>query len=205
MLKIVDNDLSLAFSAPAYSVKESAGSAIITVELAGVNATPVTVAWATSDGTATAGADYGVLGAGPHRRRRPPPSGTLTFPPGGTPTTVRTKTFAVRILQDRLIEATETVEPDAERAHRRRAAHRSAVIPRCCRSWTTTPAARCSSRPPPTPWGRPPATPRSSSPAPAARRAARRSTTPRATAPAWRAPTTRRRPAPRSSPSGRPR
>ena len=59
-MKIVDNDVSLAFSAPTYSVKESAGTATITVELAGVNATPVTVAWATSDGTALAGSDYGI-------------------------------------------------------------------------------------------------------------------------------------------------
>jgi hypothetical protein len=108
VLKIFDNDLSLAFSAPTYSVKESAGLATITVELVGVNVTPVTVAWATSDGTATAGSDYGTPPtlANP---TPPPPSGTLTFLPGGTPTTVRTRTFTVRILQDRVIEPTETV------------------------------------------------------------------------------------------------
>jgi len=103
VLKIVDNDVSLAFSASTYSVKESAGTALITVELAGVNLTPVTVGWATSDGTALAGADYGTLG------NATPPSGTLTFLPGGTATSVRTKTFSVRILQDRLIEGPETV------------------------------------------------------------------------------------------------
>ena len=108
VLKIFDNDLSLAFSAPTYSVKESAGLATITVELAGVNVTPVTVAWAASDGTATAGSDYGTPAtlANP---TPPPPSGTLTFLPGGTPTTVRTKTFTVRVLQDRTLEPTETV------------------------------------------------------------------------------------------------
>ena len=46
VLKIVDNDLSLAFSAPNYSVRENVASATITVELTGVNAAPVTVAWA---------------------------------------------------------------------------------------------------------------------------------------------------------------
>jgi Calx-beta domain len=108
VLRVVDNDVSLAFSAPTYSVKENAGLATIAVELSGVNVTPVTVAWATSDGTATAGSDYGTPAtlANP---TPPPPSGTLTFPPGGTPTTVRTKTFTVRILQDRVIEPTETV------------------------------------------------------------------------------------------------
>src|SRR4030095_13121381 len=108
VLRVVDNDVSLAFSTPTYSVKENAALATIRVELSGVNVTPVTVAWATSDGTATAGSDYGTPAtlANP---TPPPPSGTLTFPPGGTPTTVRTKTFTVRILQDRVIEPTETV------------------------------------------------------------------------------------------------
>src|SRR4029450_194681 len=107
-LRIFDNDLSLAFSAPTYSVKESAGLATITVELAGVNVTPVTVGWATSDITATAGSDYGTPAtlANP---TPPPPSGTLTFPPGGSATAPRTKTFSVRILQDLTLEDTETV------------------------------------------------------------------------------------------------
>ena len=69
---------------------------------------PVTVTWATSDVTATAGSDYGTPPtlANP---TPPPPSGTLTFPPGGTPLSVRTKTFPVRILQDQVLEDTETV------------------------------------------------------------------------------------------------
>ena len=89
-------------------MKENAGSATITVELTGVTSAPVTVTWATSDVTATAGSDYGTPAtlANP---TPPPPSGTLTFPPGGTPLSVRTKTFPVRILQDQMLEATETV------------------------------------------------------------------------------------------------
>src|SRR4029450_9738007 len=69
---------------------------------------PVTVTWATSDITATAGSDYGTPAtlANP---TPPPPSGTRTFLPGGTPTPVRTRTFTVRVLQDRTIEPTETV------------------------------------------------------------------------------------------------
>src|SRR4029450_12044699 len=107
-LRIFDNDLSLAFSAPTYSVKESAGLATITVELTGVTSVPVTVTWATSDITATAGSDYGTPAtlANP---TPPPPSGTLTFPPGGSATAPRTKTFSVRILQDLTLEDTETV------------------------------------------------------------------------------------------------
>ncbi len=103
VLRIVDNELSLGFSAAAYSVRENGGTARITVELTGVNVTPVTVAWATSDGTALAGSDYGTRGS------TTPPSGVLTFAAGGTPTTVRTRTFTVPILQDSILEATEIV------------------------------------------------------------------------------------------------
>jgi hypothetical protein len=103
VLKIVDNNLSLAFSAPNYSVRENVPTATITVELTGVNAGPVTVAWATSNGSATAGADYGTRGSAT------PPSGVLNFPAGGTLTTVRTKTFTVPILSDTLVEGIETV------------------------------------------------------------------------------------------------
>jgi hypothetical protein len=103
VLRIVDDELSLAFGAASASVREAGGTATITVELTGVNTTPVTVGWATSDGTATAGSDYGTPGS------PAPPSGTLTFAPGGTPTGVRTRTFTVRILQDTSIEDAETL------------------------------------------------------------------------------------------------
>jgi hypothetical protein len=103
LLRIVDNDLSLAFSATSYTVRENGGAATITVELTGVNPTPVTVNWATSNGTATAGADYGTRGSAV------PPAGALTFAAGGTPTTTRTRTFTVPILQDTVGEVTETV------------------------------------------------------------------------------------------------
>jgi hypothetical protein len=73
------------------------------VELSGVNTTPVTVNWSTSNGSAQAGSDYGI------RDSPTPPSGTLTFAPGGTATTVRTRTFTVPILQDKVVEVTESV------------------------------------------------------------------------------------------------
>ncbi len=97
MLTIIDDELSFAFAATNYSVVEGAGQATVTVELSGINAVPVTVNYATSDGTATAGLDYTAT------------TGTLVFPAGGAATTVRTKNFAVPILQDTLAEGTETV------------------------------------------------------------------------------------------------
>jgi hypothetical protein len=103
LLRIVDNGLSLAFSATSYTVRENGAAATITVELTGVNVTPVTVNWATSNGTATAGADYGTRGSAV------PPAGVLTFAAGGTPTAVRTRTFTVPILQDTVVEVTKTV------------------------------------------------------------------------------------------------
>ena len=103
MLKIIDNNLSLAFSAPNYTVRENLTLATITVELTGVNATPVIVNWASSNGTATAGSDYGI------RNVLTPPSGALTFAVGGTPTTVRTRTFTIPILSDTGVEGPQTV------------------------------------------------------------------------------------------------
>jgi hypothetical protein len=97
VLRIVDDELALAFSAPNYAGAEGGGSAAITVELTGVSTTNVTVGFATSNGTATSGLDYTSA------------TGTLVFPPGGTATGVRTMTFAVPILQDTLAEGSETV------------------------------------------------------------------------------------------------
>jgi hypothetical protein len=99
----VDDELALAFKAASYSGRETGGTATVAVELSGVNTTPVTVTWSTSDGTALAGSDYGI------RDSLTPPSGTLTFAPGGTATTVRTRTFTVPILQDKVVEVTESV------------------------------------------------------------------------------------------------
>jgi alpha-glucosidase len=56
----------------AYSVDEAAGVVVITVTLNGASIAPVTVTYATADGTALAGEDYVAL------------SGTLTFAPGET-------------------------------------------------------------------------------------------------------------------------
>jgi hypothetical protein len=80
------------FSTATYSVGEGAGNATITVNLDAASEDTVTVDYATSDGTATAGDDYSAT------------NGTLTFNPG-----VTSQTFNVPILDDALEEGNETV------------------------------------------------------------------------------------------------
>jgi hypothetical protein len=95
-LTINDDDVStFNFSAPAYSVHEddAAAHATITVNRTGATNIPASVAYATSDGTATvAGSDYTDA------------AGTLNFAAGET-----TKSFNVDITNDGLPEANETV------------------------------------------------------------------------------------------------
>jgi hypothetical protein len=83
---------ALQFSNAAYSVSESGGTATITVTRTGGTSGSVTVNFATSNGTATAGSDYTAT------------SGTLTFADGET-----TKTFTVPITNDNLVERNETI------------------------------------------------------------------------------------------------
>ncbi len=83
---------TLSLSGSSYRVNESSSSATITVKLSGPSDSSVTVDYATSDGTATAGSDYTAT------------SGTLIFAPGET-----TKTFAVPFINDTVDEPNETV------------------------------------------------------------------------------------------------
>jgi glucose/arabinose dehydrogenase len=83
---------TLQFSNAAYSVNENAGTATVTVTRTGGTDGPVSVNYATSNGSATAGGDYTAV------------SGTLTFADGET-----TKTFTIPILNDSLVETDETV------------------------------------------------------------------------------------------------
>jgi uncharacterized repeat protein (TIGR01451 family) len=83
---------TIHFSAGAYSVGESGGSALITVVLDSPVGVPVTVDYATSDSTAQAGSDYTAV------------ANVLTFAPG-----VTSQTFSVLILPDTLDENDETV------------------------------------------------------------------------------------------------
>jgi hypothetical protein len=83
---------AVQFSAATYQVAESATQATITVELTQTTSVTVTVAYATSDGTAEAGSDYTAA------------SGTLTIAPGETGTT-----FDVVINNDTQNEPDETL------------------------------------------------------------------------------------------------
>ncbi len=80
------------FASPVYGVEESSQTATIGVDLDVTPSLTVTVDYATSDGTALAGADYGAV------------SGTLTFAPGTT-----SQAFDVPILDDGLDEDDETL------------------------------------------------------------------------------------------------
>lgn len=72
-------------------VNEAAGTATFTVTLAGTATTPVTIDFATADGTAKAGLDYTAV------------TGTVTFAPGET-----SKSITVPILNDAVYEGSET-------------------------------------------------------------------------------------------------
>lgn len=83
---------TLAFSNATYSVAENGGSALITVNRSGGSSGSVTVNYASSNGTASAGSDYTAV------------SGTLTFASG-----VASQTFSVPIIDDAVAESNETV------------------------------------------------------------------------------------------------
>lgn len=88
---IMDDEIGITFSSPVYAVSEGSDGVTITVlRVSGTNSV-VTVQYTTTNGTATAGADY------------VPASGTLTFNSGET-----AKTFTVPILEDTLVEGDET-------------------------------------------------------------------------------------------------
>jgi hypothetical protein len=104
LLSIVDNDnpkASVQLSSPAYEVDEADGLATVTVTLSHAVDADVTVAYATADGSATAGSDYTST------------SGTLTFignvNNGGPNTGQTSKTIQIPILQDPDAEDPETL------------------------------------------------------------------------------------------------
>lgn len=94
VLTIVDSSSpgTIQVSPAIYKVGEGAGAVTLTVRKTGVSPGPVTVDYATSDGSATAGSDYTSV------------SGTLTFPPGRG----AIQTITVPIQQDVAGEGTET-------------------------------------------------------------------------------------------------
>ncbi len=82
---------TVAFASATYNVNENAGSISVTVNLNGTANQTVSVNYATSDGTATAGSDYAAT------------SGTLTF------NGVASQSFAIPITNDFLNEGNETI------------------------------------------------------------------------------------------------
>ena len=87
---IEDNESEPTLSIDNVTVNEEDGTALFTVTLSGESKFPVTVDFATADGSATAGQDYTTT------------SGTLTFDPG-----VTTQTIAVSITDDTLYEGVD--------------------------------------------------------------------------------------------------
>jgi hypothetical protein len=89
---IVDNEAALQFQLASFKAIEGGPAATIVVTRSGPSPSTVSVSYATSDGTASAGSDY--IAA----------AGTLNFGPG-----VTSRTFTVRVLNDRLDENEEQV------------------------------------------------------------------------------------------------
>ena len=89
---IVDNDGAPVLTINDVTRNEAAGTMTFTVSLSAVSGLPVSVNFATADGTATAGLDYTAT------------SGVLNFAPGET-----TQTVTVPILNDTLFEQSETL------------------------------------------------------------------------------------------------
>jgi hypothetical protein len=92
VVTIVDDESTLNFSAPTYTVGEEGTTALITVERVGSASGTVGISYATANGTATAAADYTAK------------SGTLSWV-GVT----GAKTFTVSITNDTALETDETV------------------------------------------------------------------------------------------------
>jgi hypothetical protein len=81
----------LQFSGSAYAVGEDGSSVVLTVTRTGATGGVVSVNYATSNGTATGGADYATQ------------TGTLNFADGET-----SKTITISILEDQIVEGDET-------------------------------------------------------------------------------------------------
>ncbi|HEY2992252.1 MAG TPA: Calx-beta domain-containing protein [Methylomirabilota bacterium] len=91
-LTIVDNEPAINFSASTYTVQENKGPAVVTVTRSGPTTGTVTARVTTSDGTATAPADYSAVNT------------TVTFAPG-----VKSVNVSVPIVNDTLAEGTQTI------------------------------------------------------------------------------------------------
>ncbi|MBI2931151.1 MAG: Ig-like domain-containing protein, partial [Planctomycetes bacterium] len=93
VLTIVDNPGTLQFDSASYAFTENWGTVTVTVTRTGGNGGAVSVNYATSNGTATAGSDYTAA------------SGTLSWADGD----VTSQTFNVPLTDDGAVESDETV------------------------------------------------------------------------------------------------
>ncbi|MGM9477963.1 Calx-beta domain-containing protein, partial [Pedobacter sp. GSP4] len=93
-ITIADNNAATVSISTAPTINESAGTATFTITLSAGVQNAFTVAYTTSDGTATAGLDYTAT------------SGTLTFPAGAA--AGATLTFTVPIIDDNVVEGDHT-------------------------------------------------------------------------------------------------
>lgn len=91
LVRILEDDSTLSFSTNAVAVIENATTVTLTVLRSGGTNYAATVDWATTNLTATAGADYTATNA------------TLTFTPG-----IRTRTITVPLSNDSSVEGDET-------------------------------------------------------------------------------------------------
>lgn len=93
-LTIQDDDASpsVALASALYTATEPSGSALITATLSAASGWPITITYATSNGTALAGSDYTAV------------SNQLAFAPGLTRTT-----FTVPVINDNQYESNETL------------------------------------------------------------------------------------------------
>ena len=96
-VNLTDNDSNVQFSAPATNISEKLTSVTLTVTRTGSTTYPATVAWAASNGSATAGSDYGSSG------NSTPPSGLINFAAGTS------QTITLPILADTVYEGNETI------------------------------------------------------------------------------------------------
>ena len=91
---VVDDEGTVQFAGPTFTVNEGSGSATITLKRTGGTAKPTTVHFATGDGGDSATRHSRPRACSPGADYRPIVDGSLSFNPGET-----SRTFSVRTLQ----------------------------------------------------------------------------------------------------------
>lgn len=97
-VSITDNDNSVQFSAPTYTVAETTLNAVLSVTRTGSNAQSASVTYTANNGSAIAGQDFGVLG------NPAAPTGTVSWLAGDS----AAKTISIPIINDTTVEGAQT-------------------------------------------------------------------------------------------------